>query len=188
MANRKHKETAEYYRQEIVRLTDEANRRLKSYNQAVKAGTIEKSVLYENEIKELKMYSGSEHKGYILKNTRGKKVDVLYRQYRELNYFLDWDMTSPEGMAAAEERENQSYKEFISKAGRESYTKEEWRGLVEIFGAVGSEIVHDFGSEQIVELYKQNPTKRGNLVDAMSTVHEKNKGKQLSKTKLFKQT
>ena len=112
------------------------------------------------QISKLKQLSGISKKDnrYIIANFRGKKKVELVRQARELTYFSNWDIDTPLGIEQASERERKAYEEFSSKKEFKNIEYDEWRGLVEAFGALGDKL-NSYGYEHgnIAHLYSNIP-------------------------------
>lgn len=70
--------------------------------------------------------------------------DEYKRYYRELKYGLEWDTTTENGRRQLELREQKAYNTFKRKYGDIPY--QEWRDLVETFGALGESMLNQFGS------------------------------------------
>lgn len=105
---------------------------------------------------------------------RGKSKAELVRQLRELEYFSAIGIDTEAGQLEFEEKFQKSYESF-----RQSYdiNKEDYRELVETFGAVGSEIVSKYDSFTVAEAYSERG-KNINLAKLMKeTINEhKNEG------------
>lgn len=187
-----------YTRKELMEMiredTAELNRRIFEYRQSDKSF---KDV--ENNITKIKKISGTK-KGRQLVNVEGKKSyreteigvgkisskskSELILQARELHSFLQWDISTPEGQRQWEARETKEWESFSKNFSEYGLSKEEWRDLVEVFGAVGESVLNQFGSGQgsnasgsIVREFKNaSQSGRANLVKEMGEVIKENKG------------
>ena len=194
----KRKPYSRYTRKELMEMiredTTELNKRIFEYRQS---NVSFKDV--ENNIAKIKEISGSKS-GRQLINVDGKKryreVEIgvgnitskskseLILQARELHSFLQWDISTPEGQRQWEAREKKEWETFNKNFSEYGLTKNEWRDLVEVFGAVGESILNQFGSGQgsnasgsIVREFKNaSQSGRTNLVKEMREVLKENKG------------
>ena len=135
--------------------TTSVNKALESYYESGQnIATVNK------QISKLKQLSGISKKNnrYIIANFRGKKKVELVRQARELTYFSNWDIDTPLGIEQASERERKAYEDFSSKHEFKNIEYDEWRGLVEAFGALGDKL-NSYGYEHgnIAHLYNNIP-------------------------------
>lgn len=187
-----------YTKKELMEMikedTAELNRRIFEYRQS---NTSFRDV--ENNIAKIKEISGTKEGRQSIKvegKTRYRKVEVgigriasktkseLILQARELHSFLQWDISTPEGQRQWEAREKKEWETFSKNFSEYGLTKNEWRDLVEVFGAVGESVLNQFGSGQgsnssgsIVREFK-NATQSGraNLVKVMKEVLKENEG------------
>ena len=194
----KRKPYSRYTRKELMEMiredTTELNKRIYEYRQS---NVSFKDV--ENNIAKIKEISGSKS-GRQLINVDGEKryrqVEIgvgnitskskseLILQARELHSFLQWDISTPEGQRQWEAREKKEWETFNKNFSEYGLTKNEWRDLVEVFGAVGESILNQFGSGQgsnasgsIVREFKNaSQSGRTNLVKEMREVLKENKG------------
>lgn len=135
--------------------TTSVNKALESYYESGQdIATVNK------QISKLKQLSGISKKDnrYIIANFRGKKKVELVRQARELTYFSNWDIDTPLGIEQASERERKAYEDFSSKPEFKNIEYDEWRELVEAFGALGDKL-NSYGYEHgnIAHLYSNIP-------------------------------
>ena len=195
----KRKPYSRYTRKELMEMiredTTELNKRIFEYRQS---NASFKDV--ENNIAKIKEISGSKS-GRQLINVDGKKryreVEIgvgnitskskseLIPQARELHSFLQWDISTPEGQRQWEARETKEWKTFSKNFSEYGLSKEEWRDLVEVFGAVGESVLNQFGSGQgnmasgsvVREFKNASISGRANLVKEMRAVLKENEGK-----------
>lgn len=135
--------------------TTSVNKALESYYESGQdIATVNK------QISKLKQLSGISKKDnrYIIANFRDKKKVELVRQARELTYFSNWDIDTPLGIEQVSERERKAYEDFSSKPEFKNIEYDEWRGLVEAFGALGDKL-NSYGYEHgnIAHLYNNIP-------------------------------
>lgn len=140
--------------QKVIReQTAQANKAIVSYNNA------DMSIAQVNvEIAKLQEFGAKGKKGGIGLGFRGKKKMDLVRQARELKYFNEWDIQTPEGQRARSDAEKKAYEKFRNRPEFQGIEYEEWRSMVEAFGAVGDKL-NSYGYEggQIVQAYKEVP-------------------------------
>lgn len=135
--------------------TISVNQTLKSYYESGEdISTVNK------QISKLKQLSGISKKNnkYIIANFRGKRKVELVRQARELTYFSNWDIDTPRGIEKASEKELKAFETFSSRPEFQNIDFNEWRSLVEAFGAFGDKL-NSYGYEHgnIAHTYSQIP-------------------------------
>ena len=189
---------SKYTRKELMQMiredTVELNKRVFEYRQS---NASFKDV--ENNIAKIKEISGAKKGRQAIKedgkthyreveigvgNITSKSKSELILQARELHSFLQWDISTPEGQRQWEAREKKEWETFNKNFSEYGLTKNEWRDLVEVFGAVGESILNQFGSGQgsnasgsIVREFKNaSQSGRTNLVKEMREVLKENKG------------
>lgn len=189
---------SKYTRKELMQMiredTAELNKRVFEYRQSDASF---KDV--ENNIAKIKEISGAKKGRQTIKEdgkTHYREVEIgvgkisskskseLILQARELHSFLQWDISTPEGQRQWEAREKKEWETFNKNFSEYGLTKNEWRDLVEVFGAVGESILNQFGSGQgsnasgsIVREFKNaSQSGRTNLVKEMREVLKENKG------------
>ena len=189
---------SKYTRKELMGMiredTAELNKRVFEYRQS---NASFKDV--ENNIAKIKEISGAKKGRQAIKEdgkTHYREVEIgvgkisskskseLILQARELHSFLQWDISTPEGQRQWEAREKKEWETFNKNFSEYGLTKNEWRDLVEVFGAVGESILNQFGSGQgsnasgsIVREFKNaSQSGRTNLVKEMREVLKENKG------------
>lgn len=167
------------------RISDMTVRELKSYIRKLTSSVNEKineykgdSTLIKSEISTLKsLGTGNMKSKKVGLGFLGKKKSELVQQARELEYFENWDIETPSGRRKIEARERRAWETFSRRNPEYSY--DEWRNLVEVFGAIGKKDLDKFGSEQVRELNKEMTAegKRTNLAKSMNEVLKESKGK-----------
>lgn len=189
---------SKYTKKELMQMiredTAELNKRVFEYRQS---NASFKDV--ENNIAKIKEISGAKKGRQAIKEdekTHYREVEIgigkisskskseLILQARELHSFLQWDISTPEGQRQWEAREKKEWETFNKNFSEYGLTKNEWRDLVEVFGAVGESILNQFGSGQgsnasgsIVREFKNaSQSGRTNLVKEMREVLKENKG------------
>ena len=113
---------------------------------------------------------------------KGRDKESYIRQLRELEY-AEPMITDNDGVIFLEEKYQNAMKTFLSKKGNQNKTEEDWRDMVETFGTVGKEIVDQFGSNQIAELFKDK-TRSVDMVQMMLDVIDESKGQAWTKRDL----
>lgn len=160
--------------QKVIReQTAQANKAIVSYNNA------DMNIAQVNvEIAKLQEFGAKGKKGGIGLDFRGKKKMDLVRQARELKYFNEWDIQTPEGQRARSDAEKKAYKKFRNRPEFKGIEYEEWRSMVEAFGAVGDKL-NSYGYEggQLVQAYKEVPQneRKVDIYTAMTRSMEENK-------------
>lgn len=111
----------------------------------------------------------------------------LIVQARELENFLKWDIISTEGQRQLQEREMKEWETFHERYPSMSY--DEWRVLVETFGAVGSAILEQYGSHNVRKLHEEVMQKNPNINMANEMIRLYNKlikgGKSITQERLM---
>lgn len=188
-----------YTRKELMQMiredTAELNKRIFEYRQS---NTSFKDV--ENNIAKIKEISGTKKGRQSIKSdgkTRYRQTEIgvgritskskseLILQARELHSFLQWDISTPEGQRQWEARETKEWQTFSKNFSEYGLSKNEWRDLVEVFGAVGESVLNQFGSGQgnmasgsvVREFKNASISGRANLVKEMRAVLKENEGK-----------
>ena len=189
---------SKYTRKELIDMiredTTELNRRVFEYRSS---GKEFKDV--ESNLKKIKEVSGAKsgrQKVQIGEKTSYRQTEIglgklkskskpeLILQARELHSFLQWDISTPEGQRQWEAREKKEWETFNRNFSEYGLSKEEWRDLVEVFGAVGESVLNQFGSGagnnasgSIVREFKNaSQSGRANLVKIMREVLKENSG------------
>lgn len=125
-------------------------------------------------------------------NKRGKAVTgyrtalkpELQKKARELEYFNQWK--GSEKVAVAREKD---YKKFLTfkqnNPDFSNYSYQDWRDLVEMFGAMGDEL-KQYGYEDMKELHKEATEKnvKKDFLSAMKKVSNNSKDKGLDQEDL----
>ena len=135
--------------------TISVNQTLKSYYESGEdISTVNKQI---SKLKQLSGISKKDNK-YIIANFRGKRKVELVRQARELTYFSNWDIDTPRGIEKASEKELKAFETFSSRPEFQNIDFNEWRSLVEAFGAFGDKL-NSYGYEHgnIAHTYSQIP-------------------------------
>lgn len=189
------KKTVKQLKEEIKSNTEELNRRIDEYR---KSGKTLKDV--EQNIELIKRISGvKKGRQAIIEDKKVigyREVEIgtgnlnkaikshLIRQARELQSFLKWDISTPTGQRQWEDREETEWQTFNKHFSEYGLNKNEWRNLVEIFGAVGEAVLNQFGSGSgnqasgvLVREYKNaNDIARANIVKEMHEVLKNSEG------------
>lgn len=101
---------------------------------------------------------------------RGKSKKGLIYQARELEYA---SRLFEEGDDFLEEKYEKMFSTF--KSEHPDLTQDEWKDIVTAFGSVGKEIVQQFDSNQVADLYA-NSGKKVNLAQLMIDIVKDKKG------------
>lgn len=136
---------------EIRESTKELNARLQGYDVS-KGSNFVKSSLYR-----INLLAGSKqitYKKAVLGLTARRDKESLIRQARELKAFNKWDIYTPEGKRALEERERKAYETFTEHEWSD-ISKQQWKDMVEAFGAIGADIITEVSSDDFVRAYSE---------------------------------
>ena len=114
--------------------------------------------------------------------TKDRDKESYIRQLRELEY-AEPLVSDYEGVAFMEEKFTKAMNTFLSKKGNKGKTEEDWRDMVETFGTLGKEIVDQFGSNQVAELFKSS-TRNVDMVQLMLDTLDEAQGKGWNKREL----
>lgn len=114
--------------------------------------------------------------------TKDRDKKSYIRQLRELEYAEPF-ISDYEGVAFMEEKFTKAMNTFLSKKGNQGKTEEDWRDMVETFGTLGKEIVDQFGSNQVAELFKSS-TRNVDMVQLMLDTLDEAEGKGWNKREL----
>lgn len=114
--------------------------------------------------------------------TKDRDKESYIRQLRELEY-AEPLISDYEGVAFMEEKYTKAMNTFLSKKGNQGKTEEDWRDMVETFGTLGKEIVDQFGSNQVAELFKSS-TRNVDMVQLMLDTLDEAEGKGWNKREL----
>lgn len=124
---------------------------------------------FVEEIDEIKQITGQkkDDKIYILSTaTKTRLRYITYNLYQKL-----------EGVDDSMARYSQHMNTFLSK--RKDYTKEMWRQVVDILGALGPDAVEKYGSDQIVNdyaVYKEAGFTENDILNAIDKTVKNSKG------------
>lgn len=137
--------TVNWYKYEIRRMTEKANKRFYEYNQVDYLPT-----QLEKWRDRLLTYSGKPNPmkkdDTLGLGFSGKRKNVLVRQFKELKHFLKVDIFTNEGKESLTEREQKAYEEF--KANNVvDWEYEKWKRMVDTFGNIDQELLNSFGYE-----------------------------------------
>lgn len=158
------------------------NKRLLEYKAQVDIGAIEESKLLEREIDRLQNILGKSTKknwffgvGY----EKRRKKELLFKA-RSLYQFTKWDMYTPQAMRELEDKYEKAYKQFnlLYAEYGSSLSREDYSELVTIFGVIGDEILTQFGSDTVANIYSTaSESKKHNLLSYMLDIYNESKGK-----------
>lgn len=168
------KKTIKMYKENIETLESQLNERINS----VDFDVLPKS--FKNELQNIQR---------LRPKSRSVKAD--YKRYeRELEYALQWDIATEEGRRQLDKKEQKAFDTFKNRFDLD-VTYQEWRDLVETFGAIGSATMEQFyrggangrGSGDLVRVYKDAKEIGKDPADMLKAIR---KVKRASKTDAFK--
>ena len=182
--------TKESLKAEISYRTKELNRKLKNLDASMTGVNIVK-----NAIETANLLSDSKNRDKLIAGigkTRSK--ESLIRQARELKSIENIDFYTEEGQKKLEKRFINSYKAFCTNLELEYednekdekdekdidvFTEEDYRNMVEAFGAIGQDILSRKSSDDFVDAYQQASEKgKIKFVDLWNKAEEDFKGLQ----------
>ena len=182
--------TKESLKAEISYRTKELNRKLKNLDASMTGVNIVK-----NAIETANLLSNSKNRDKLIAGigkTRSK--ESLIRQARELKSIENIDFYTEEGQKKLEKRFINSYKAFCTNLELEYednekdekdekdidvFTEEDYRNMVEAFGAIGQDILSRKSSDDFVDAYQQASEKgKIKFVDLWNKAEEDFKGLQ----------
>lgn len=161
----------------IKEMTPEVNERYKSYKEALTAGAMtDKPILEERHSRLVALGTGKETKRGVGLGLTYKNKPELIQQARALEEFISLDVWTPAAQAEEETETKKAYESFKQTTGT-SLSYEEYKDLTEVFGALGSHIVDEFGAYNITKLYEEeDESQRRNLVHDINEIKKESKG------------
>ena len=174
--NQWNKKSSQELRTIIKALTQEANERIKMYQEE---GEELKPV--ENEIETLYNIGSRLKKTGALGTGRiqNRNHEGLVYQARALYNFHKWDFVSLEGKKTITEREERRANTLRERfEAFNNLSDEDITNITEVMGAVGKKTLEKYGSAQVVaeETIKEAVHKKINVVDIMKKLAEESKG------------
>lgn len=167
----------------IKELTPEVNERYKSYEEALTAGAMtDKPILEERRARLVALGTGKETKRGVGLGLTYKNKPELIQQARALEEFISLDVWSPAAQEEEETETKKAYESFkqsylLKNATATTLNYEEYKDLTEVFGALGSHIVDEFGAYNITKLYEEeDEDQRRNLVHDIIEINKESKG------------
>lgn len=108
---------------------------------------------------------------------KNRSKESYIRQLRELDY-AEPLLSDYDGAAALEDKYKRARDTFLSKKANKQrkMTEEDWRDMVETFGAISDEVLEKYGSNQVVDLFNEK-TRSLDMVDLMEKVYAQSKSK-----------
>lgn len=171
----------------IREMTPQVNERLKSYEESLAAGTMTKKPIIEERIARLVTMgsdTGRRVKGGIGLGLTNKTKAELIQQARGLEEFFAVDQFTPAALAEREEKTKQAYNTF-KRTTRTPLNFQEYKDLTEVFGAIGSHVLEEFGIYNVIKTYEEmDESDRPNLIHHMKEVMKESKGQGWTKEDL----
>ena len=182
--------TKESLKAEISYRTKELNRKLKNLDASMTGVNIVK-----NAIETANLLSDSKNRDKLIAGIgKSRSKESLIRQARELKSIENIDFYTEEGQKKLEKRFINSYKAFCTNLELEYednekdekdekdidvFTEEDYRNMVEAFGAIGQDILSRKSSDDFVDAYQQASEKgKIKFVDLWNKAEEDFKGLQ----------
>ena len=161
----------------IKEMTPEVNERYKSYKEALTAGAMtDKPILEERHSRLVALGTGKETKRGVGLGLTYKNKPELIQQARALEEFITLDIWTPAAQEEEKTETKKAYETFKQTTGT-SLNYEEYKDLTEVFGALGSHIVDEFGAYNITKLYEEeDESQRRNLVHDINEIKKESKG------------
>lgn len=173
--------TNEKLRKYVTWATSLVNKRLLEYKAQVDIGVLDESKLVEREISRLQNILGKSRKRnafFGVRYEKRRKQELLFKA-RSLYQFAKWDIYTPQAMREMEEKYEKAYKQFnilYSDYGS-SLSREDYSELVTIFGVIGDEILTQFGSDTVANIYSTaSESKKHNIISYMLDIYYESKG------------
>lgn len=169
----------------IREMTPQANERLKSYEESLAAGTMtKKPIIEERAARLVTMGTGKKVRGGIGLGLTYKTKSELIQQARGLEEFFAVDQFTPAALAEREEKTKQAYNSF-KRTTRTPLNFQEYKDLTEVFGAIGSHVLEEFGIYNVIKTYEEmDESDRPNLIHHMKGVIKESKGQGWTKEDL----
>lgn len=158
--------TKESLKAEISYRTKELNKKLKNLDASMTGVNIVK-----NAIEAANLLSGSKNREKLIAGIgKSRNKESLIRQARELKSIENIDFYTKEGQEKLEKRFINSYKAFCTnlelkcednkkdkkdEKDIDVFTEEDYRNMVEAFGAIGQDILSRKSSNDFVDAYQQ---------------------------------
>lgn len=179
--------TKESLKAEISYRTKELNKKLKNLDASMTGVNIVK-----NAIETANLLSDSKDRDKLIAGIgKSRSKESLIRQARELKSIENIDFYTEEGQKKLEKRFINSYKAFCTNLELEYednekdekdidvFTEEDYRNMVEAFGAIGQDILSRKSSDDFVDAYQQASEKgKIKFVDLWNKAEEDFKGLQ----------
>ena len=179
--------TKESLKAEISYRTKELNKKLKNLDASMTGVNIVK-----NAIETANLLSDSKNRDKLIAGIgKSRSKESLIRQARELKSIENIDFYTEEGQKKLEKRFINSYKAFCTNLELEYednekdekdidvFTEEDYRNMVEAFGAIGQDILSRKSSDDFVDAYQQASEKgKIKFVDLWNKAEEDFKGLQ----------
>ena len=182
--------TKESLKAEISYRTKELNRKLKNLDASMTGVNIVK-----NAIETANLLSDSKNRDKLIAGIgKSRSKESLIRQARELKSIENIDFYTEEGQKKLEKRFINSYKAFCTNLELEYednekdekdekdidvFTEEDYRNMVEAFGAIGQDILSRKSSDDFIDAYQQASEKgKIKFVDLWNKAEEDFKGLQ----------
>lgn len=118
---------------------------------------------------------------------RGRRKAELETQLSEFEAFADYlDSAESRTFERKEKQTRDAYKQFKANYGFKNLKYNDYKAIVTIFGAVGSKIVDQFGSDNLVELFTYaDDEQKQDFLNTMLDVMQDAKGQGLTSEELF---
>lgn len=179
--------TKESLKAEILYRTKELNKKLKNLDASMTGVNIVK-----NAIETANLLSDSKNRNKLIAGIgKSRNKESLIRQARELKSIENIDFYTEEGQKKLEKRFINSYKAFCTNLELEYennekdekdidvFTEEDYRNMVEAFGAIGQDILSRKSSDDFVDAYQQASEKgKIKFVDLWNKAEQDFKGLQ----------
>lgn len=135
-------------------------------------------ILTKSKIKKLQERFGKGRKGLFsmrFKNARKAQLETQLSEFKSFNDFIE--NTIVNNVDAEKKNLHEQYESFTRNYGM-MLTELEYMDMVNLFGSIGDKILNQFGSHNIVELYRvTSQDDRKNILPTMLDVYKDSRGK-----------
>ena len=152
------KRTKESLKAEISYRVKKLNKEFKQFDDSFTGINIVKDA-----IEDANILAGKKNRNKLIQGLdRNRTKESLIRQARELKSIENMDIYTKYGQEKLAERYYKSYETFKENFDFDELTEEEYRNMVEAFGAIGNDIVDRKSSNDFADAYK-NASEKGKI-------------------------
>lgn len=137
----------------IRRATQDINREFYELQEAGVDIAKDRPLLAEQRNRLIELGTGREYKGGVGLGLTYKQKSQLVLQARALRE--TYNIMEPPATEIEIEKTRRAYESFIANRPGLSMTESDYKGLVEILGAIGEHVFNEFGYESFIEVYDE---------------------------------